>query len=154
MQTRKDVFEMLQESHGDRSAKIQHVLDSLSNPEGKQNISQVLLRRRQILYSYCNKILGRWNKCKRTRLLRLPLRVVNPRNYPTIGRSCRRNSCSGRSPKTPFQSCSDRRRWRKTVKLREMFSAPELSYAAQMSLRSAGEQDAAHLFKEAMANSH
>lgn len=31
---------MLQPSHGDRSAKIQHVFDCLSNPEGNQNISQ------------------------------------------------------------------------------------------------------------------
>jgi hypothetical protein len=31
-----------------------------------------------------------------------------------------------------------------------MFSAPELSYAAQMNLQLASEQDAAQLFKEAM----
>ena len=141
---------MLQESHGDRSAKIQHVLDSLSNPEGKQNISQVLLRRRQMLYNYCNKILYRWNKCKRTRQEFLGdhsewliQEIILPLEDPVDEIS----AVAGRS-KTPFQSSSARR---KTVKLRAMFSAPELSYAAQMSLRSAGEQDAAHVFKEAMA---
>jgi hypothetical protein len=54
-------------------------------------------------------------------------------------------------PKTYFQSSSDRSKQGKTVTLRGIFSAPELSYAAQMSLRSAGEQDAAYLFEEAMA---
>jgi hypothetical protein len=68
MLTRKDLFEMLQQSQGDGSAKIEHVLDFLSNPEGNRSISQSLVRRRrQMLYNYCNKILCRWNKCKRTR---------------------------------------------------------------------------------------
>ena len=67
MLTRNDLFEMLQQSHGDRSVKIQHVLDCLSNPESNRNISQKLLRRRQMLYNYCNKRLYKWNKCKRTR---------------------------------------------------------------------------------------
>ena len=106
-----------------------------------------------MLYNYCNKILGRWNKCKRTRQeflgyhsewliqeIILPLEDPVDEIPAVVGR-----------PKTLFQSSSDRNKRRKTVKLRGMFSAPELSSAAQMSSRSAGEQDAAHLFKEAMA---
>ena len=106
-----------------------------------------------MLYNYCNNILRRWNKCKRTRRqflgdhsewlnqeIILPLEDPVDEIPALVGR-----------PKTPFQSSSDRSKRRKTVKRRAMFSAPELSYAAQMSLRSAGEQDAAHVFKEAMA---
>jgi hypothetical protein len=51
-------------------------------------------------------------------------------------------------PKMPLRCSSDRTKLRKKVNLTLVFSDPDLYYAAQMSLRSAGEQDAAKLFKE------
>jgi hypothetical protein len=151
MLTRNNLFEMLQQSHGDRSAKIQHVLGCLSNPEGNRNISQSLLRRRQMLYNYCNKILCRWNKCKRTRqnfLAQHSVWLNQEIVLPSEDAVLEILALVGR-PTTPFKSSSDRSKRRKSVNLRSMFSAPELSYEAQMNLRSAGEQDAAQLFKEA-----
>jgi hypothetical protein len=89
-----------------------------------------------MLYNYCNKILCRWNKCKRTRQKFLAQHsewlnqeIVLPLEDAVLERP----ALTGH-PKTPFKSSSDRSKRRKMVNLRSKFSAPELSYAAQMNL--------------------
>ncbi|KAK4884112.1 hypothetical protein RN001_000383 [Aquatica leii] len=59
------------------------------------------------------------------------------------------STSSGR-PSTSFSELGDRSKRRKTKKLREQYGSGELAYAAQMSLRSAGQKDAAKLIYEAL----
>lgn len=46
-----------------------------------------------------------------------------------------------------FAECSDRSKRRRTQKLREDYDADEIAFAAQMSLRAAGQVDVAHVVK-------
>lgn len=51
-------------------------------------------------------------------------------------------------PSKVFQECSDRSKRRKTKHLREQVPAEQLTFAAHMSLRAAGESDASTVIKE------
>lgn len=49
---------------------------------------------------------------------------------------------------TKFEVASERTKRRRTLEVREKFSTQELSYAAQMSLRSSGAVDASKILKD------
>ena len=85
------------DQEGGCSSEIQHGLGCRYSSECDRGFYQRLLRRRQMLYSYCYKIFCELNQIKRTReglwfLTANTEHLVKPRTYPTIISSSTRSN--------------------------------------------------------------
>ncbi|KAJ8936203.1 hypothetical protein NQ314_012452 [Rhamnusium bicolor] len=77
---------------------------------------------------------------------------VWPETYIEFTKYCSENKKKGRPEKT-FENISERSKRQKTKKLQAQHSLGELSYAAQMSLRSSGQIDASKVIKDVTTTS-
>lgn len=156
--TRMDLFLLWRDKRYENDTKKrQHVQNVVvtrlrTNKFPEEHLTAV----RQSVNVFCTQVSQKWKGCARNEkaflkkypawlradfLLPFPESDVNVPSSSKLG--------AGR-PQIRFEESSERTKRRKTMELRAKHETKQLTYAAQMSLRSSGKEDAAKLMHEAL----
>ncbi|XP_043468422.1 uncharacterized protein LOC122502436 [Leptopilina heterotoma] len=152
--TKRDLFDTLK---GQMNAELDTQINIIQNYLNKSSDSSFIIDPDQVvnLKKTLSKIKSKWKESHRiikrffttnNDWLNGTINIVCSRAIPTDADATKENK--GGRPASNFEESSDRSKRRKTTKMREDFTAEELSYATQMSLRSSGSVDAAAVIKD------
>lgn len=144
--SRRVLFDIMQDGparnfNGQCDHLYNHLMEITHCPEASPHVIKLILRR------FTSDLNKRWQSANRTKerfLIKNEKWLEAGITFPLY--STKPLKTSGRPP-VDFCDSSERSKRRKTESLRSEYSASELSYAAQMSLRISGDVDAAYVVK-------